>query len=335
MQNDAGTGQAAMRGEGFGVTAKGAASVGDADAIETLFTIRDVLRYAVSRFEAARLAYGHGTDCALDEAAFLILSALSLPIDQLEPWLDARLTRRERETLIGLVEARVVTRRPAPYLVGQAYIQGYRFHVDNRVIVPRSFLGELMCGGLSGLIDDPDEVGSVLDVCTGSGCLAIIAADQFPYAHVTATDISADALAVATINVEAYGLEDRVTLVEGDLFAGLAPSNRFDLVISNPPYVRAEAVDAFPPEYAAEPRLAHDGGADGLDLVHRILAGAGDVLSENGILVVEIGQEREALEEAYPDAPFLWLETHNSTGEVFAISARELEHALRADTEAS
>lgn len=309
--------------------------VGDADAVETLQTIRDVLRYAVSRFEAAGLAYGHGTDCALDEAAFLILCALSLPIDQLDPWLDARLTRRERETVIGLIEARVVTRRPAPYLVGQAYIQGYRFHVDNRVIVPRSFLGELMCGGLSGVVDDPEEIGSVLDVCTGSGCLAIIAADQFPFAHVTGTDISSDALAVARINVEAYGLHDRATLVKGDLFEGIADGQRFDLVVSNPPYVRAGAVDAFPPEYAAEPRLAHDGGEDGLDLVHRILEGASRVLSEEGILVVEIGQERELLEACYPDAPFLWLETANSAGEVFAISARDLKQFVETGEEAT
>lgn len=316
-------------------TNAGAGPVADADAVESLRSIRDVLRYAVSRFEIAGLAYGHGTDCALDEAAFLILSALSLPIDQLDPWLDARLTRRERETLIGLVEARVVTRRPAPYLVGQAYIQGYRFHVDNRVIIPRSFLGELLCGGLAGVVDDPEEIESVLDLCTGSGCLAIIAADQFPFADVTGADLSHDALAVARINVEAYGLEDRVTLIESDLFEGIEPGTRYDLIVSNPPYVRSSAVDDFPPEYACEPRLAHDGGADGLDLVHRALAVAGDFLAENGILVVEIGTEREALEVAYPAMPFLWLETQNSSGEVFAISAQDLKAAISAGEEAT
>lgn len=306
----------------------------DQDASASLLTVRDYLRYAVSRFQQAELIYGHGTETALDEAAFLILHTLSLPIDQLEPWLDARLTLREREALLDVIEKRISTRKPAPYLVGEAYIQGYRFHVDERVIVPRSFLGELLAEGLEGVIDHAYRIERILDLCTGSGCLAIIAADQFPNASVVATDISDDALAVAKKNVESYGLADRVTLERADLFKGLGTdevgngergvSDLFDLIVCNPPYVRSAAVSAFPAEYAAEPALAHDGGDDGLDLVHRILAEAKRYVSENGMIVVEIGQERDALEAAYPDASFLWLDTEASSGEVFALTADAL-----------
>ncbi|MEO1207117.1 MAG: 50S ribosomal protein L3 N(5)-glutamine methyltransferase [Pseudomonadota bacterium] len=286
--------------------------------------MRDFLRYTVTQFERADLVYGHGTETALDEAAFLILSELSLPIDQLEPWLDARLTMRERQSLLDLIETRIVTRKPAPYLIGQAFIQGYRFHVDEGVIVPRSFLGELLAGGLEAVVDDADDIGRVLDLCTGSGCLAIIAADQFPHADVVATDISDAALAAARKNVEAYDLAGRVTLQKADLFDGLDPKHRFDLIVCNPPYVRSGAVSDFPPEYAAEPALAHDGGQDGLDLVHRVLANAADFLTQDGILVVEIGQERDAVEAHYPGVGFWWLDTAASSGEVFAVRAADL-----------
>ena len=293
-----------------------------AHVIDTLVTVRDWLRWAASRFAQSRLVYGHGTDNALDEAAFLILSALHLPIDQLEPWLDARLTHGERAALLDLIEARITTRKPAPYLVGAAYIQGHRFRVDERVIVPRSYLGELICtGGLEPVL--PPHVGRVLELCTGSGCLAILAALAWPEASVDAVDVSAGALAVAGANVADYELQDRVRLLEGDLWAPCAGA-RYDLIIANPPYVAAAEVAAFAPEHAAEPVLAHLGGADGLDLVRRILDDAHGHLTPHGVLVMEIGTGRERLEQAYPHLPFTWLDTQASEGEVLAVAAMEL-----------
>lgn len=291
--------------------------------IDDLLTVRDWLRYATSRFTEAGLVFGHGTETALDEAAFLILTALHLPIDQLEPWLEARLTRAERRRLSEIVTARIETRKPAPYLVGAAWIRGHRFAVDERVIVPRSYIGELLDDGLSAVVPDPDGVERVLDLCTGSGCLAILAALTFPEAVVDAADISAGALEVATKNVADYGLGDRITLHRSDLFSGLQGAT-YDLIISNPPYVTSAAVAAFPPEYAAEPELAHLGGADGLDLVRRILDEAPAHLAPDGMLIVEVGMARERLETEYPDLPFLWLDTEQSDGEVFALSADAL-----------
>jgi ribosomal protein L3 glutamine methyltransferase len=296
-------------------------------AVEDLATVRDWLRYATSRFTETGLAFGHGTETPLDEAAFLILTALHLPIDQLEPWLDARLTHAERQRLADLIEARISTRKPAPYLVNAAWIKGHRFYVDERVIVPRSYIGELLDDGLSAVVADPDGIESVLDLCTGSGCLAILAALAFPNAAVDAVDISADALEVAKRNVSDYGLGERVTLYRSDLFAALG-AKTYDLIISNPPYVTAAAVSSFPPEYKAEPRLAHLGGDDGMDLVRRILADAAVHLNPEGMCVVEIGMGRETLETEYPDVPFLWLDTEQSEGELFALPADALR-ALR------
>ena len=291
--------------------------------IEDLLTVRDWLRYATSRFTEAGLVFGHGTETALDEAAFLILTALHLPIDQLEPWLEARLTRAERRRLSEIVTARIETRKPAPYLVGAAWIRGHRFTVDERVIVPRSYIGELLDDALSAVVPDPDGVERVLDLCTGSGCLAILAALTFPEAVVDAADISPGALEVAAKNVSDYGLGDRVTLHRSDLFSGLQGAT-YDLIISNPPYVTSAAVAAFPPEYAAEPELAHLGGADGLDLVRQILRDAPRHLAPGGMLIVEVGMARDRLETEYPDLPFLWLDTEQSDGEVFALSADAL-----------
>jgi ribosomal protein L3 glutamine methyltransferase len=291
--------------------------------LEDLATLRDWLRFAVSRFTAEGLVFGHGTETALDEAAFIILSALHLPIDQLEPWLDARLTREERQKIAGLVEARIATRKPAPYLVNAAWIKGRRFYVDERVIVPRSYIGELLDDGLAPVVPDPEAVTRVLDLCTGSGCLAILAAEAFPAAIVHAVDISADALAVAERNVSDYGLADRISLFRSDLFEALS-GETYDLIISNPPYVTAEAVASFPPEYRAEPELAHLGGADGMDLVRKILRDAGRHLAPDGALVVEVGTGREVLETQYPALPFLWLDTEQSEGEVFALPADAL-----------
>jgi ribosomal protein L3 glutamine methyltransferase len=292
-------------------------------AVEDLATVRDWLRYATSRFTEAGLVFGHGTGTPLDEAAFLILTALHLPIDQLEPWLDARLTHAERQRLADLIEARIATRKPAPYLVNAAWIKGHRFYVDERVIVPRSYIGELLDDGLSAIVADPEAVGSVLDLCTGSGALAILAALAFPNARVDAADISADALEVARRNVADYGLGDRVTLYRSDLFAALG-GKTYDLIVSNPPYVTAAAVAAFPPEYKAEPQCAHLGGEDGMDLVRRILKEAAVHLKTEGVCVVEVGMGRDTLETEYPDLPFLWLDTEESEGELFALPADAL-----------
>jgi ribosomal protein L3 glutamine methyltransferase len=295
----------------------------DANAIDDLVTVRDWLRLGVSRFEAAGLVYGHGTTTALDEAAFLILHTLHLPIDQLEPYLDARLMRSERAALRDIIEKRIATRKPAPYLTNAAWIQGHRFYIDERVIVPRSFIGELLGDDLSALVPDADAVGRVLDLCTGSGCLAILAALAFPNAVVDAVDISADALAVAARNVADFGLKERVNLIAGDLFAPLS-GRRYDLILTNPPYVDAEAMNTLPPEYAHEPALALAAGTDGLDIVRRIMAHAGAHLSEGGGLLAEIGRCRPAFDAAFPQLAPIWLETEGSSDEVFWLIGAEL-----------
>jgi ribosomal protein L3 glutamine methyltransferase len=292
----------------------------DASAVDDLHTVRDWLRYGTSRFNTARLVFGHGTTTALDEAAFLILSSLDLPIDELEPWLDARLTRVERARVGDLIDRRITTRKPAAYLTGEAWIGGHAFYVDERVIVPRSFIGELLQDNLSTVVPDANSVTRVLDLCTGSGCLAILAALAFPNATVDGADISADALAVATRNVSEYALRDRVRLVRSDLFSGIA-GEKYDLIISNPPYVTAAALAAFPPEHRAEPPIAHAGGEDGMVIVRRILEEAPRHLNPDGALVVEVGTGRPIIEAAYADLPFMWLDTAHSSGEVFALHA--------------
>jgi ribosomal protein L3 glutamine methyltransferase len=297
---------------------------------DELISVRDLLRYAVSRFNAADLTYGHGTSSALDEAAFLTLEGLHLPVDDINPWLDARLTLSERERLIGLFDARIETRKPAPYLVGKAYIQGIPFRVDERVIIPRSFIAELLLGDelgpeRLGLLPDPDLIGSALDLCTGSGCLAIIAAMCLPNAEIDAVDLSQDALEVAALNVGDHGVADRVRLLQGDLFGAVGGAT-YDLIITNPPYVAAAEVEAFPPEYASEPTMAHLGGDDGLDLVQRILATAGDHLNPGGGMICEIGTGRDLLEASCPELPFVWLDTELSEGEVFWLPAVQLQN---------
>ena len=292
-------------------------------AIDDLLTVRDWLRFAVSQFEAAGLVYGHGATGPVDEAAFLILKTLHLPIDELEPWLDCRLTRKERTQVADLLERRITTRKPAAYLVNEAWLQGLSFYVDERVIIPRSFIGDLLRDGLSAMVPDPEAVESALDLCTGSGCLAILAARTFANAHIDAVDISDDALDVARQNVRDYALDQRISVLASDLFMGVQ-GKRYDLILSNPPYVTAQAVADFPPEHRAEPALAHLGGTDGLDLVRRILKEARQHLNENGVLVVEVGTGRDLLEALYPALPLLWLDTENSEGEVFAIAASAL-----------
>ncbi|MGO9423603.1 50S ribosomal protein L3 N(5)-glutamine methyltransferase [Roseiarcus sp.] len=295
------------------------------ERLELFATPRDWLRYAIGRFRAEGLAFGHGATTALDEAVYLILEGLGLPIDTLDPFLDARLLHSERRRLETLIEARVTTRKPAAYLVNRAYIQGVPFYVDERVIVPRSFIGELLVTALSednALTGDPGEVLRVLDLCAGGGSLAILAARVFPNAAIDAVDLSGDALAVAKRNVEEHKLVERVRLLQGDLFRPVA-GERYDLILTNPPYVDAKALAAFPPEYSAEPRLAHAGGDDGLDVVRRILADAPDHLTPAGVLICEIGRGRDLVLRDYPGLPFVWLDTEESTGEVFLLRASD------------
>jgi ribosomal protein L3 glutamine methyltransferase len=294
-----------------------------------LLTLLDFVRYAVSRFNEARLAFAHGTTDPVAEAAFLICEALHLHPDQFESFAHARVTVAEGKHILDLIGRRVTTRKPAAYLVNKIYMRGLPFYVDERVIVPRSFIGELLDSHFAGndgegaSLMDPFNVESVLDLCTGSGCLAILAARHFPNATVDAVDISRDALAVAARNVADHGLEDRVALHRGDLFAPLG-NKRYDLIISNPPYVDAEGMAALPPECRAEPKLAFDGGADGLDIISRILDQAVEYLTPDGGLLCEIGRGRENLEVAYPQAPLLWLDTEDSEAEVFWIAAADL-----------
>ncbi|AWK88026.1 50S ribosomal protein L3 N(5)-glutamine methyltransferase [Azospirillum thermophilum] len=300
-----------------------------ATAAAELLTVRDLIRYAVSRFNEADLDYGQGTTTAYDEAVFMVLEGLRLPIDQLDPYLDARLTTAERKALAELLHARVTTRRPASYLLKKAYIQGIPFYVDERVLIPRSFIGELLFSDLFGgddftLVEDPTSVERVLDLCTGSGCLAILAARIFPEAQVDAVDLSADALEVAKRNVADSGYEDRITLHQGDLFAPLK-TRKYDVIITNPPYVDAEAMDLLPEEFRHEPELALAGGKDGLDIVRRILKEAAKHLTPEGGLLCEIGTGREVLEAYYPEIDFLWLETANSFGEVFWLTRDQLK----------
>ncbi|MBT0960145.1 50S ribosomal protein L3 N(5)-glutamine methyltransferase [Denitromonas iodatirespirans] len=288
-----------------------------------LVTLRDWLRYAVTRFNRAQLFFGHGTDNAWDEAVYLLLHTLALPLDRLDPFLDACIPLDERETLLDIIERRVESRQPAAYLTGEAWLAGYRFKVDPRVIVPRSYFAALLAEGLAPWIDDPESVTRVADVCTGSGCLAIMMAHTFPNAEVDAVDLSADALAVAADNVADYGLEDQVHLHHGDALAPLA-GQRYDLILSNPPYVTAEAMATLPAEYRHEPEMALAAGEDGLDVVRSLIAHARAHLNPGGLLMVEVGHNRHLVEEAFPDLPFTWLADAQAEDMVFLLREEEL-----------
>jgi len=288
-----------------------------------LSTVRDLLRFAVSRFNEANLFFGHGTQNAYDEAAYLILHSLHLPLDTLEPFLDARLTSSELESLLHILERRVTERIPAAYLTHEAWLGDFRFYVDERVIVPRSFIAELLREQLSPWVEDPETVTSALDMCTGSGCLAILMAHAFPNAEIDAADLSPDALEVARRNVADYALEEQIRLVQSDLFAALEGQS-YDVIVSNPPYVNAPSVQALPQEYLHEPELALGSGEDGLDATRVILRDAPKHLNPGGILVVEIGHNRDVLEAAYPDLPFTWLETSAGDEFVFLLRREQL-----------
>lgn len=296
-------------------------------AIERLQTVRDAVRFAASRFAKAELAFGHGNANGWDEAAYLVMHTLGLGMTELEPSLDARLTETEMRAVLEVIRRRCA-HVPAAYLTREAWLGPYRFYIDERALIPRSFIAELLLDGLSPWIAEPGSVKRVLDLCTGSGCLAIIAADIFPNAQIDAVDISSEALAVARTNVAQYNLSHRITLFESDLF-GAVPDGRYDLILSNPPYVNAASMTHLPKEYRHEPSLALAGGRDGLDVVRRILADAGAHLirgsRKRGLLIVEIGHERAHLEAAFPVLDCTWLSTSAGDDMVFLIEANQLQ----------
>lgn len=291
--------------------------------MQELETVRDWIRYAVSHFSAAGVFFGHGLSDAYDEASYLVLHALSLPSDRIETFLDSRVTQAERADLLQLIERRVQQRVPAAYLTHEAWLGGFRFYVDERVIIPRSFIAELLPDGLAPWIPDVGVVQSSLDLCTGCGCLAILLAHHYPNADVDATDISPDALTVAQRNVAEHGLQDRINLIRSDLLSNLTEKT-YDLIICNPPYVTTMAMEELPAEYRHEPAVALAGGDDGLDAVRVVLDKAPQFLAPEGLLVIEVGHNRTAVEKAFPRVPFTWLTTGGGDNSVLMIRREEL-----------
>ncbi|CAH2906675.1 MAG: Ribosomal protein L3 N(5)-glutamine methyltransferase (EC [uncultured Paraburkholderia sp.] len=277
----------------------------------------------MSRFNQAGLSFGHGSANAYDEAAYLVLHTLHLPLDLLDPFMDARLSAAEIDAVLNVIERRATERVPAAYITQEAWMHGFRFYVDERTIVPRSFIGELLQDGLQPYVEDSEQVSAVLELCTGSGCLAILAAHAFPNADIDAVDLSAPALEVAARNVADYKLDDRIALFEGDLYAPIA-QRRYDVIISNPPYVNAASMRDLPAEYRHEPDMALAGGADGMDIVRRIIADARNWLTEDGVLVIEIGNERQHVEAAFGGLDLVWLSTSAGDDNVFLIQAADL-----------
>ena len=292
-------------------------------------TVRDLLRYAVSRFNKEKLFFGHGSDNAYDEAAYLILHTLSLPLDRLEPFLDAKLLPDEVSEVMDIIERRVTERVPAAYLTHEAWLQGYSFYVDRGVIVPRSFIAELIVDRFAPWVSDPDGIVDILELCTGSGCLAIMMADQFPNAHVDAVELSPAALGIAQTNISNYQMEDRVKLYHADLYDGI-PEKRYQLIVTNPPYVNQDSMGRLPLEYKAEPSMALAGGFDGMDIVRRIVRTAGKRLTDDGLLIVEIGNEAEHAMAAFPELELTWLTTSGDDDRVFLLTAQQLKELDKA-----
>lgn len=296
---------------------------------EELFTIRDWLRYTVSQFEASGIFFGHGTDNSYDEAVWLVMSALHLPHDTLHNFLDAVITESERKHLAHLIEQRVTKRTPTAYLLREAWLRGFKFYVDERVIVPRSFIAELLDfneegeHGLQPWIEHPELINSAADICTGSGCLGILLANAFPDAQIDVVDISPDAIAVCNININNYQLQDQITAIQSDMFGALK-GKKYDLIISNPPYVDAPSMAKLPTEYRNEPQIALGSGDAGLDHTHTLLKSAAKHLNDEGILVVEIGHNRDALEAAYPNIEFTWLQVESGDQFVFLLTKGQL-----------
>jgi len=296
------------------------------EMLDDLITVRDWLRWGTSRFNEAKLFFGHGCDNAHDEAAWLILHALHLPPDQPEQmqfYLDARLTHHERLAVLELLQQRIARRLPAAYLTHEAWQAGLKFYVDERVLIPRSYFADLLVDGFTPWVDDPWAIDSALDLCTGSGCLAILMAHAFPNTKIDAADISKDALDVAKRNVADYDLKDRVRLLQGDLLGALG-KRKYDLIISNPPYVTAESMQNLPPEYRHEPTAALAAGDDGLDIVRRILAGAKQHLKTGGLLAIEVGHNKDIVDAAFPALPITWVDTDSGEGKIFLLRREDL-----------
>ncbi len=297
------------------------------DPIHNLNTIRDLHRWAITEMETAGLFYGHGSANALEESSFLICRALKLPFEAFETFYDAALTHNELSRLVHMIDRRIHEKTPTAYLLKEAWLTGRCFYIDERALIPRSYIAELLEEGLAPWIEDPRDVHSVLDLCTGSGCLAILAQGVFENAHVTGSDISADALEVAKINRRDYRLEgcdQALELVRSDLFEKLE-GRRFDLIISNPPYVTTASMKRLPAEYRHEPALALYAGDNGMDVVKRIVREAKDHLTENGIIVVEVGDGLEAVEALYPKLPLTWLSVSGGDDQVFMARREDLE----------
>ncbi len=293
------------------------------DAQANLRTIRDVVRFAVTRMNEGGVFFGHGNTDAVDEALFLVLRSVQLPVERADLFIDAFLTHAEINSLIQMIDQRVRRRVPAAYLLREGWLQGYNFYVDERVIIPRSFLAELLKDGLSPWVQEPKAVADVLDLCTGSGCLAIMAADVFRKAQVDAVDVSPDALAVAKRNISDYQLAKRVSAVQSDLYGDL-PSKRYDVILCNPPYVTDESMAALPREYQHEPKMALAGGPDGMAIVRRVVRGARGYLKRGGMLFVEVGGGRAAAEHVLKDVPLTWLTTSDGDDTVFMARQEEL-----------
>lgn len=291
--------------------------------IKELCTIRDWIRFAVSEFESSDIFYGHGTDNSYDEAVWLVMSALHLPMDAFDNFIDARLIRSERKKLASFIEARVSNHTPTAYLLKEAWLHEFKFYVDERVLIPRSFIAELLVEDLYPWIEYPDMVESAADICTGSGCLGILLANSFQNAAVDVIDISQDAIDVANINIEEYGLQQQVTAIKSDMFSALS-GRSYDLIISNPPYVDAPSMATLPKEYQLEPQLALGSGDAGLDHTHTLLKEAANYLNDDGLLIVEIGHNRDALEAAYPDIAFNWLDVSAGNQYVFMLTKSQL-----------
>jgi ribosomal protein L3 glutamine methyltransferase len=292
-------------------------------ALHELFTVRDLIRYGVSRFNSADLSFGHGSDNAYDESVYLVLHSLRLPADTLEPFLDARILRDECERVLALFERRVTEHLPAAYLTSEAWLAGYRFYVDCRVIVPRSPISELLADGLTPWVNDPESIRNVLDMCTGSGCLAILAALAFPGAQVDGVDVLPAAIEVAQKNIDDYRLQTRIRAVESDLFTAL-PARRYDVIVCNPPYVNSGSMDLLPKEFRCEPSMALAGGVDGMDVVRRILKDAPDFMTSEGILILEIGHEKKHFEAAFPKLDPVWLETAAADDQILLLTREQL-----------
>ncbi|AEC19263.1 heme biosynthesis protein [Pusillimonas sp. T7-7] len=292
-------------------------------ASKKLRTVRDLLRYTVSQFNASRLSFGHGSDNAWDEAVYLLLHSLHLPLDMLDPFLDARVLPAERERYLKLLERRITEHVPAAYLTGEAWLQGHRFVVDQRVIIPRSPISELLDDGLAPWVADADDVDFVLDLCTGSGCLAVLAALAFPNAQVDAVDLSEHALEVADENIELSGLDGRITTHCSDLFEQL-PDCEYKLIICNPPYVNNHSMEHLPQEYRHEPTMALAGGDDGMDLIRRLLQQAPAFMAPDGLLVLEIGHEYQNFLAAFPELDPVWLSTENTDDQILLLTREQL-----------